>query len=980
MRSPRAEHRYLRTTRHPAAAAVVGAISFDHVYEAADSIDDVYPAIVERPGRGRRGDTARSIYAVPGSPVVAERTVELLLADDRVRTVVLPALSFLDLAWARLGIDPIAVGARVVDGHRFEVEAAGERGPLLVAQCDSLDVLSAVKLAIGEALDTRSPLGQRPRPPPGRRRPRARRRPLPDDLRLTVIQRLGLPDEHIVDVAWDDLDRDIEPDHLTSVWIPTYVAPVAFEVQRFAELVATLRRECPWDQEQTHESLKRHLLEEAYEVIDALDGVDEETGEGYEHLEEELGDLLFQILFHATLASEAGQFTLADVARGVHDKLHSRHPHVFGQADADDAEQVAANWEDLKKAEKGRSSVFDGIPDALPALLYALKVQKKAAALGVGSTIGDGTAGIAGAPTDRLGGRRTALAARRCATPRTASRRRGRRAARRRAAVQRGRPGPGRRRRSRDRRCAPPPCATATRSARLERMPRRRHARPPASARSRVLPGRRHPRRPREDHRWASTTTCRRSRPTRSWPRWLTFAAEHPDERSNESEVADGERIESRSRASGRPPTTTASTQSFENTIGVEMIEDSSYVRGDPGRAPAARRRGHRVARFAQPLAHPASGCWVTVRSRGRRIRPTAPEEPAVKTTVTDLLGIDVPILAFRHCRDVVAAVSKAGGLGVLGAVAHTPEQLEIDLSWIEDEVGDKPYGVDLIVPAKYAGDEDGGYTLDDIASLIPAEQRDLRRRHPAPLRRARAAGDDAEPAGRSLTASAPRPSRPTRPGRSSTSPWPTARRSWPTPSARRRQFMIDRVKEEGRLVGALAGKAVHAERHVQAGVDIIIAQGSEAGGHTGEIGSMVLIPEVVDAVAPVPVLGAGGIGRGRQMAAAMALGAQGVWCGSVWLTTDEAETHPAVKAEDAGRHVGRHHPLPLAHRQAGPHAALGLDRRVGAPGHPGPARHAAAAHPHRAGAAAASTAPPTSRAPAPRSWPTTSWARSWAT
>jgi NAD(P)H-dependent flavin oxidoreductase YrpB (nitropropane dioxygenase family) len=107
---------------------------------------------------------------------------------------------------------------------------------------------------------------------------------------------------------------------------------------------------------------------------------------------------------------------------------------------------------------------------------------------------------------------------------------------------------------------------------------------------------------------------------------------------------------------------------------------------------------------------------------------------------------------------------------------------------------------------------------------------------------------------------------------------------------------MIERAKEEGRLVGALAGKAQHAERHVNAGVDVIIAQGYEAGGHTGEIGTMVLIPEIVDAVAPVPVLGAGGIGRGRQMAAAMALGAQGVWCGSVWLTTEEAETHPVVK------------------------------------------------------------------------------------
>jgi NAD(P)H-dependent flavin oxidoreductase YrpB (nitropropane dioxygenase family) len=266
-----------------------------------------------------------------------------------------------------------------------------------------------------------------------------------------------------------------------------------------------------------------------------------------------------------------------------------------------------------------------------------------------------------------------------------------------------------------------------------------------------------------------------------------------------------------------------------------------------------------------------------------------------VRTAVTDLLDIDVPIFAFSHCRDVVAAVSKAGGLGVLGAVAHTPEQLEIDLHWIEEEVGDRPYGVDLIVPAKYAGDEGGGYTLEDIVALIPAEARefvdDILRRYEVPELSA-----DAKPAGRSLSASGAAPF-------SANSAGPqleialahrtafVANALGPPP-----QFLIDRVKEEGRLVGALAGKAVHAERHVQAGVDIIIAQGSEAGGHTGEIGSMVLIPEVVDAVAPVPVLGAGGIGRGRQMAAAMALGAQGVWCGSVWLTTDEAETHPVVK------------------------------------------------------------------------------------
>ncbi|MFN8017170.1 MAG: nitronate monooxygenase [Acidimicrobiales bacterium] len=266
-----------------------------------------------------------------------------------------------------------------------------------------------------------------------------------------------------------------------------------------------------------------------------------------------------------------------------------------------------------------------------------------------------------------------------------------------------------------------------------------------------------------------------------------------------------------------------------------------------------------------------------------------------MKNDVTEMLGIDVPIFAFSHCRDVVAAVSKAGGLGVLGAVAHSPEQLEIDLKWIEDEIGpDRPYGVDLIIPAKYAGDEGGGYTMADIANLIPPQYWEkvdeiLARYEVPPLAddlgvvfgikgdtplpfSERASGPQLEIALAHRTAF-------------------VANALGPPP-----QHMIDRCKEEGRIVGALAGKAVHAERHVQAGVDIIVAQGGEAGGHTGEIGSMVLIPEVVDAVAPVPVLGAGGIGRGRQMAAAMALGAQGVWCGSVWLTTEEAETNPVVK------------------------------------------------------------------------------------
>jgi tetrapyrrole methylase family protein / MazG family protein len=148
-------------------------------------------------------------------------------------------------------------------------------------------------------------------------------------------------------------------------------------------VVRRLRAGCPWDREQTHHSLRRHLLEEAYEVLEAIDHLDVEAGRGFDDLEEELGDLLFQVVFHAALAAEEGRFTLADVARGISTKLIGRHPHVFAGVEVADADEVAARWEQLKKTEKGRASVMDGIPAALPALLYAAKVQKKAESEGV---------------------------------------------------------------------------------------------------------------------------------------------------------------------------------------------------------------------------------------------------------------------------------------------------------------------------------------------------------------------------------------------------------------------------------------------------------------------------------------------------------------------------------------------------------------------------------------------------------------------
>lgn len=254
------------------------------------------------------------------------------------------------------------------------------------------------------------------------------------------------------------------------------------------------------------------------------------------------------------------------------------------------------------------------------------------------------------------------------------------------------------------------------------------------------------------------------------------------------------------------------------------------------------------------------------------------------------MLGIEFPILAFSHCRDVVAAVSRAGGFGVLGAVGHTPELLETELAWIEEHAGGRPYGVDLLLPPKYVGAETGGIDAEAVRALLPEEHRafldDLLARYGIAV-----PGDHERlPPGVGLNVS-----------RKGYEPLLDvafahdikliASALGPPPPD-----LVERAHSAGVVVAALAGTTAHAVRHAQVGVDLIVAQGTEAGGHTGEVATMVLVPEVVDAVAPVPVLAAGGIARGRQVAAALALGAEGVWCGSVWLTTEEAETPPVVK------------------------------------------------------------------------------------
>jgi NAD(P)H-dependent flavin oxidoreductase YrpB (nitropropane dioxygenase family) len=258
-------------------------------------------------------------------------------------------------------------------------------------------------------------------------------------------------------------------------------------------------------------------------------------------------------------------------------------------------------------------------------------------------------------------------------------------------------------------------------------------------------------------------------------------------------------------------------------------------------------------------------------------------------TQICDKLGIDVPIFAFSHCRDVVAAVTNAGGFGVLGATAHSPAGLEVDLAWIDGQVGGKPYGVDLLLPARFADVARPAGAGEGPASPIPTAHRafvaDLLDRYEVPQLPEHLTGRrgtlsvSIQDASLLLDVAFRHPVK------------LVASALGPPPAE-----LTEQAHGRGVLVAALVGTVEHARRQQAAGVDLIVAQGTEAGGHTGTVATMVLVPEVVRAVSPTPVLAAGGIVTGAQMAAAIALGAQGVWCGSVWLTTQEAETDPAVQ------------------------------------------------------------------------------------
>ncbi|MDA8526956.1 nitronate monooxygenase family protein [Gammaproteobacteria bacterium] len=263
-----------------------------------------------------------------------------------------------------------------------------------------------------------------------------------------------------------------------------------------------------------------------------------------------------------------------------------------------------------------------------------------------------------------------------------------------------------------------------------------------------------------------------------------------------------------------------------------------------------------------------------------------------MKTDICKKLGIEYPIFAFTHCRDVVVAVSKAGGIGVLGAVGYSPEQLKEELDWIDEHIGEYPYGVDTVIPQKYEGmdEKNPEQLLESLQKMIP----DGHRKFVEDLLSANGVPEAPEtngPKGGLLG-------------------WTEATAEPQIEEALKHQNvklianalgtppadMIKKIQDKGVLIGALCGKIKQAVAHKEAGLDFIIAQGGEGGGHTGEIGSIVLWPQIVDAVDGLPVLAAGGIGNGRQMAAAMSTGVQGVWCGSLWLAVEEAAAQPAEK------------------------------------------------------------------------------------
>lgn len=395
----------LRTAVHPTVIelerAGVKYVSCDSFYEEGASFEEVYDRVVARVlAASVNGDV---VYAVPGSPLVAERTVVLLREQAKelgIKLIIKPSMSFLDLAYVELGIDPIA-GLRIIDAQDFKAVADAGQYPLMITQVYSQLVASDLKIALMEVLD--------------------------DEYEVYFLRNLGLSDGECRPVPLFELDRQQNIDHLTSVYIPPMAEPktsastiaglmefgedeepeeyeaeleepeveiefyedydgeeelTAFDdvdIQPLVDVIRTLREPngCPWDREQDFKSIRSNFIEEVYEYLEAVNAEDQKG------MCEELGDVLMQVVFHARMAQEAGYFDLQDIIDGVTDKLIRRHPHVYGSTEVENSSEVLVNWEAIKKEEKKeRKHILDGVTKDLPALLRAHKIQSKVAKVG----------------------------------------------------------------------------------------------------------------------------------------------------------------------------------------------------------------------------------------------------------------------------------------------------------------------------------------------------------------------------------------------------------------------------------------------------------------------------------------------------------------------------------------------------------------------------------------------------------------------
>lgn len=363
----RAPRVYLRTDKHPAVALLrdkgIGFATFDSLYEQNESFDQVYEAITSELIRlAKTGEQeAEIVYAVPGHPYVAEKTTKLLkerCPQEGIEFTVLGGESFLDQAFVRFGFDPIE-GFQLLDAAELSPQLLNPRLHTVIAQVYDAFTASEAKLALMERY--------------------------PDDFPVTVGHALGVAgEEQILQIPLYELDRTQGYGNLSLIWVPRSEEPALVNrtFDRAHEIVGILRSPegCPWDREQTHASIRKNLIEETYEVLETIDEDDPE------HMCEELGDLLLQILLHAQMEEENGAFTVFDVIEALNEKLIRRHPHVFGTTGAENAEEALLNWNEVKAEEKRskgiepeEQSALSGVPRDLPGLMKALKLQKKAA-------------------------------------------------------------------------------------------------------------------------------------------------------------------------------------------------------------------------------------------------------------------------------------------------------------------------------------------------------------------------------------------------------------------------------------------------------------------------------------------------------------------------------------------------------------------------------------------------------------------------